>query len=160
MRKAILVLILILQSQLALGQSDSVSSKSAGFEGAHLDLTTLLVVHAVRLNVDVSVLRYGSAVLGLRPTVMTDSWTFGHSVRATDYAAGLLVLFAGRRERSHLDLAVGPAYFFSGSQTLPKWRLYASGDFRIPIYENYAGAIIHLSTESFGFGVSIGWTRD
>jgi hypothetical protein len=160
MLKALLVLVVILQSQLALGQSDSANTKSAGFEGAHAAFVSAFVLNSVRLNIDASVLRGGNSLLGLRGMFSTDAIEFSHSSRPRRFAYGALAFLGIRSSKTQFDLAVGPVYVLrTRYQEWHGWHTYVSGDLRVPLYDEYLSLLLHASTQSGGVGIAVGWMR-
>jgi hypothetical protein len=144
----------------ALAQSDtSARPISAGFEGAHIAVSSALIMNASRLNVDVSLTRWRGDVLGVRAMLAADNLSYTHSIPPTQYAAGLLALLGIRTERTQFDIAVGVPYFTSHRSYNPGWKFYASGDLRVPIISEYVSLLVHASTVTAGVGVSFGYMR-
>ena len=141
-------------------QRDSTFDERAGFEGAHAAFATAFFTNSARFNLDISFTRADGSFLGLRGMLATDDAAHVHSTPPRQYAFGALALLGIRTMNTQFDLAVGPARFLESRKYRADWRLYLSGDLRVPIYREYLFFLAHASFETVGIGASIGYMRD
>lgn len=125
MRTALLVLIVTFLAQACFGQHDSIVSKPAGFEGAHIAIASAFVLNSARLNIDFSLVRGSRSLFGLRGMLSADEITFSHSSPPRNYVYGAQAFLGIRASKTQFDLAFGPIYLMETRyHTRSGWTTY------------------------------------